>query len=398
MIKALSGANAVSAARSAYGTIADADWRQDGADPGRSGHQELTGTLTRSTANRLTQTWTASPTRPTEQVGGAIAIDGTVYRSTGGTATDAGSIHRYDAVTGHDLGSIVTAPGEAFGQLAASADTLLVESIARPSLRRTLFAYTLTGTPKWKILLEDAVSGGFTTAGDLVLRSAGTTLSAYRTSDGTVAWTAPLGGEPGFHPPVRLGGLVLQATEPGRILAFAAATGAPAWQHESSGAELVAAGDTVYSVGERGVCAYAAADGTQRWCDAETLESPVHASVGDGALFVVDGHGGLAAFDAVSGAQRWRTSYGLNAEVNASYWAPVNGGSVVYAVVYHFAVRGGVSTHRVELVAADVVSGKLLRRLELDVDAMHGGESLLLAGDHLYFAAVERLYAIAPKP
>ncbi|GAA3451221.1 outer membrane protein assembly factor BamB family protein [Dactylosporangium matsuzakiense] len=424
------GAATVSAAPASAGTVpaaavygtnaaADADWRQDGADAGRSGHQALTGRLNRAVAKHLTRAWTAPAGGPSEQVGDAIAIDGTVFRSTGGAATDRGMIRRYDAVTGHDLGPIVvSAPGEAFGQLAAAGDTLLVESIARPSLQRTLFAYTLTGTPKWKTPLEDAVSGGFTTAGDLILRSAGTTLTAYRTADGTPAWTASLGGEPGFHPPVRAGDLVLQATEPpplsaepgpagpgapaaaksSRILAFDAATGTPAWQHDSSGAELVAAAGTVYSVGEPGVCAYAAADGTRRWCDAETLESPVHASVGDGVLFVVDGHGGLAAFDAGSGARRWRTSYGLDAEVNASYWAPVNGGGVVYAVVYHFAVRGGVSTHRVELVAADAATGGLLRRLELDVDALHGGESLLLSGDHLYFAAVQRLYAMGPKP
>ncbi|WP_426506428.1 PQQ-binding-like beta-propeller repeat protein [Dactylosporangium sp. McL0621] len=146
----------------------------------------------------------------------------------------------------------------------------------------------------------------------------------------------------------------------------------------------------MYSVGERGVCAYAAADGVQRWCDAGTLESPVHASAGDGAVFVVDGHGGLAAFDAAGGARRWRTSYGLHAEVDASYWAPVNGGGVVYAMVYHFAIRGGVSTPRVELVAADTGTGRLVRRLDLDVDAMHGDEPLLLAGDHVYFAAVQR--------
>jgi outer membrane protein assembly factor BamB len=182
----------------------------------------------------------------------------------------------------------------------------------------------------------------------------------------------------------------------GRLLAFDAHTGAPVWQRDAPGAELVAADGAVYAVGEGGVCAYAARDGAQRWCDADTLESPVHASVGDGALFVVDGHGGLAAFDPAGGGRRWRTSYGLHAEVDASYWAPVNGGGVVYAMAYHFAVRGGVSTHRVELVAADAGTGKLLRRLDLDVDAMHGDEPLLLAGDHVYFAGVQKVYAIAP--
>ncbi|WP_433049302.1 PQQ-binding-like beta-propeller repeat protein [Dactylosporangium sp. CS-033363] len=387
------GAHA-SAATPGYGAGADADWRQNGGDQGRSGHQALTGTLDATTAKALRTTWSAPATRTGEQVGGAVVLDGTVYRSSGGPS---GQIRRYDAATGDDLGPLVDEPGQAFGELAATGDTLVVEAIERPALRRTLRAYTRGGLKTWTVDLPDAVSGGFTVAGDLILRGAGATLTAYRGATGDVAWSAQLSGEPGFHAPVRAGDLVLTATEPGDLQAFDARTGAPAWRRDVSGAELVAAGDAVYAVGERGVCAYAAADGTQRWCDAGTLQSPVHASVGEGALFVVDGHGGLAAFDAASGAGRWHTTYGLHAEVDASYWAPVNGGGVVYAVVYHFAVRGGVSTHRVELVAADAGTGKLLRRLELDVDAMHGDEPLILAGDHLYFAAVQQLHALGIK-
>ncbi|WP_433208656.1 PQQ-binding-like beta-propeller repeat protein [Dactylosporangium sp. CS-047395] len=377
-----------------YGTSADADWRQNGGDQGRSGHQALTGTLTAATAKALRATWSAPATRTGEQIGGAVVVDGTVFRSAGGPS---GQIRRYDAATGDDLGPLVDEPGQAFGELAATGDTLVVESIQRPELRRTLRAYRRDGARAWTAELPDAVSGGFTVAGDIIVRGAGATLTAYRTADGGVAWSAQLAGEPGFHAPVRLGDLVLIATEPGNLQAFDARTGAPAWRRDVSGAEVVAAGDTVYTVGAGGVCAYAAAEGTQRWCDAQTLESPVHASAGDGALFVVDGHGGLAAFDAASGAGRWHTTYGLHAEVDASYWAPVNGGGAVYAMVYHFAVRGGVSTHRVELVAADARTGELIRRLDLDVDAMHGDEPLILAGDHLYFAAVQQLHALGIK-
>ncbi|WP_433609099.1 PQQ-binding-like beta-propeller repeat protein [Dactylosporangium sp. CA-139114] len=397
-----------------YGSTADADWRQDGGDPGRSGHQALTGPLDAAAAKHLRPAWTAPATRPGEQVGGAIVIDGTVLRASGGPS---GQIRRYDAATGHDLGPVVDAPGLAFGQLAAAGDTLLVEAVERPALRRTLRAYTLRGERRWTVDLPGTVSGGFTAAGDLILRAAGDILTAYRTADGSAAWTAPLGGEPGFRMPVRLGDLVLQGIEPGGITsigtepgtaetsgsngtqpgiaAFDARTGAQVWRRPASGAELVAAGDAVYAVGERGICAYTAADGARRWCDARTLEAPVHASLGDGALFVIDGHGGLAAFDTGTGAPRWRTSYGLDAEVDASYWAPVNGGGVVYAMVYHFAVRGGVSTHRVELVAADTSTGRLIRRLQVDVDAMRGEEPLVLAGDHVYFAAVQKLHAFS---
>ena len=375
-----------------YGSSADSDWRQNGADAGRSGHQALAGRLDAAAARHLHPAWTAPATRPEERIGGAVVVDGTVYRSA--EAGD-GQIRRYDAVTGGDRGPLVDAPGRAFGQLAAAGDTLVVESITRPNLRRYLGAYRMNGQPAWETELPGEVSGGFTVGDGLILRSAGPTLSAYRVTDGGLAWSAPLGAEPGFHPPVVAGGLVLQATEPGRVQAYDAGSGAPAWTHDAPGAELVAAGDTVFAVGERGVCAYAVRDGAQRWCDAETLDSPVYASAGPGAVYVIDGHGGLASFDAGSGGVRWRTSYGLRWEVDASYWSPVNGGGVVYAVVYHFGFQGGVSTHRVELIAADAVTGELLRRVTLDVESLVGGEPLLLSGDRVYFASLAKLYALA---
>ncbi|MER7003522.1 PQQ-binding-like beta-propeller repeat protein [Dactylosporangium sp. NPDC000555] len=383
-------AHALAAER--YAARAGADWRQDGGDAGRSGHQALTGGLDVAAARRLRLSWTAPATRPDEQVGGAVVVDGTLLRSSGGPS---GQIRRYDAVTGSDLGLVVDEPGRAFGELAAAGDTLVVESIERPGAQRFLGGYRMNGQRRWEIALADEVSGGYTVGDGLILRSAGATLSAFRVADGGIAWTAPLGGEPGFHLPVVVGGLVVQAIGPGRLQAFDGRTGRAAWARDAVGAGLVAAGDTVFAVGERGVCAYAAAGGAQRWCDADTLRSPVHASVSADALFVVDGQGGLAAFDAATGARRWRTAYGLRAEVDASYWAPVNGGGVVYAVVYHFAVRGGVSTHRVELIAADAATGALVRRLDLDVDALRGDEPLLLSGGHVYFAALQRLYAFA---
>ncbi|MFG2043102.1 hypothetical protein [Dactylosporangium sp. NPDC048998] len=38
-----------------------------------------------------------------------------------------------------------------------------------------------------------------------------------------------------------------------------------------------------------------------------------------------------------------------------------------------------------------------MRRLDLDVDAVRGGEPLLLSGGHVYFAALQRLYAFAAR-
>ncbi|MFG2043101.1 hypothetical protein [Dactylosporangium sp. NPDC048998] len=95
-----------------HATTADADWRQDGGDAGRSGHQALTGDLDAAAAHRLRLSWTAPATRPDEQVGGAVVVDGTLLRSSGGPS---GRIRRYDAVTGSDLGPVVDEPGRAPG-------------------------------------------------------------------------------------------------------------------------------------------------------------------------------------------------------------------------------------------------------------------------------------------
>ncbi|GAA0734782.1 PQQ-like beta-propeller repeat protein [Dactylosporangium roseum] len=385
---------------------ADASWRQDGGDPGRSGHQPVTRDLDAAAATRLERRWTAPATRADEQIGGAVVVDGTLFRSSGGPT---GQIRRYDAITGHDLGAIVDVPGRRFGQLAVVDGTVIVESAdivpfdapgygAVPAGRH-LSAYTSSGETRWELVLADAVSGGFTIGGGLVVRSAGATLSAHRLTDGVQVWTAPLGGEPGYHPPVLDGGLVLQAVEDGpALLAFDVATGALAWQRTTGGAELVARSGTVYTLGPAGVCAYSVTDGTQRWCDTTTVERPSRATVSDEALFVVGGTGDLAAFGVADGTVRWRSGYGLGWETSTSYWAPVNGGGVVYLMAYHFDVRDGDPRHRTELVAADTRTGALVTRLDLDFSALHGAEPLLLSGDHVYFAALERLFALAPDP
>ncbi|MEV6932174.1 PQQ-binding-like beta-propeller repeat protein, partial [Dactylosporangium sp. NPDC051485] len=203
-----------------YGSAADSDWTQNGADPGRSGRQALTGDLNAATVAGLRPAWTAAPPTRDEQVNGAIVIDGTLFRTSEGPT---GQIRRFDAYTGADLGPIVDVPGRALGQLAAAGDTLVVESLERKEVRRFLAGYRLNGRPRWEIPLPEGVSGGFTVGAGLVLRSAGATLTAYRVADGGAAWSAALDGEPGLHTPVLLDGLVLQGAESGRLQAFVAA-------------------------------------------------------------------------------------------------------------------------------------------------------------------------------
>ncbi|MGI5181789.1 PQQ-binding-like beta-propeller repeat protein [Dactylosporangium sp. CA-152071] len=391
-------------------TVVDAGWRQDGNGPGRSGYQPVTPYLGTRSAARLDTVWTAPVSRPDEQVGGAVVADGVLLRSSGGPT---GQIRRYDAVTGADLGPVVDAPDRRFGQLASvpgsaggTGGTLLVESqaIDVPSGdlgARYLTSYTGRGDKRWETPLPGEVSGGFTVVGDLVLRAAGATLTALRLDGGAVAWTAPLDGEAGLHPPVADAGVALQPFEAGTgtgLAAFDLRTGARVWRQDVSGPWVIAAGGVAYTTGLSGVCAVSVADGARRWCDTRTLIDPRSATTDGQTLMVLDAHGRAAGFAVRDGAVRWTRDWGMaGAEVATSYWAPVTGGGVLYAVVYQFAIRDGAPVHRSELLAFDAAAGTLLLRHELAFDALHGAEPLLLSGDHVYFAALEKLFALGVR-
>jgi outer membrane protein assembly factor BamB len=383
---------------------ADAGWRQDGNGPGRAGYQPVAPYLGPASAARIDTVWTAPATRPDEQVGGAVVVDGILLRSSGGPS---GQIRRYDAVTGSDLGPVVDAPGRRFGQLAAvPAGRLLVESQAiDPAtgylLERYLTSYTMRGERIWEAPLTDEVSGGFTVVGDLVLRAAGATLTALRLAGGAQAWAAPLDGEAGLHPPVADAGLALQSFEQGDgtgLAGFDLRTGARVWRQDVSGPWVIAAGGAVYTSGAGGVCAHAVADGARRWCDPKTLVDPRSAATDGQTLMVLDARGRAAGFDVRDGAVRWTRDWGMaGAEVATSYWSPVTGGGVLFAVVYQFAIRDGAPVHRSELLALDAAAGTVLVRRVLDFDALHGAEPLLLSGDHVYFAALEKLFALGVR-
>jgi hypothetical protein len=70
---------------------------------------------------------------------------------------------------------------------------------------------------------------------------------------------------------------------------------------------------------------------------------------------------------------------------------------VLYGVVYQFTLRDGAPVHRVELLALDAATGTVLVRRDLGFDALHGAEPLLLSGDHVYFAALEKLIALGVR-
>lgn len=414
VLSALPAGMALSAPSSTRTTLpavaVDAGWRQDGNGPGRAGYQPVTPYLGPAAAARLDTVWTAPATRPEEQIGGAVIADGTLLRASGGPT---GQIRRYDAVTGDDLGPVVDVPGRQFGQLASlpaaggpqgqAGAAMIVESQAiEPGtgnlLERRLGAYTGGGVEQWQAPLPDEVSGGFTVAGDVVLRAAGATLTALRTADGSTAWSAPLDGEAGLHPPVADGGLALQTFEtPGGtgLVALDLRTGARVWRQDVSGPWLIAAGGVAYTTGAGGVCAHTVADGARRWCDAKTLLDPRQATTDGQLLMVLDARGRAAAFATGDGAVRWTLDWGMaGAETATSYWSPVTGGGVLYAVVYQFLIRDGASVHRTELLAVDAATGKLVTRRDLGFDSLHGGEPLLLCGDHVYFAALEKLFAL----
>jgi outer membrane protein assembly factor BamB len=124
------------------------------------------------------------------------------------------------------------------------------------------------------------------------------------------------------------------------------------------------------------------------------LNGPLQASVSPTAVYVVDAHGRLAALRVDTGEPLWAYDFTLSGdEVATSYWSPVNDGGTVYAVVYHFMANGADFRHRYELLAVAARTGALASRLDIDFEFMHGAEPLMLSGDHVYFAALEGLFA-----
>lgn len=325
------------------------------------------------------QVWTTRPAGPGErQIGGAAVVDGTLARTEtlfAGPSAVVGSIHRQSLLDGTDLGTVVSVPDRAFGQLAVAGGALVVASTAGGTA--FLSSYAPDGRLNW----DAAVPGdGFVVAGDVVVAYGRGGVAALSVVGGAVRWSV---ARPAVSAVVTAGTVV--ATD-GRVLTgYAALDGTPAWSGSAGAAQVVAVDDRVVAIGDDGVCAFAAGSGVRQWCGAPALS----AVASGGTLYTV-GDGTVCAVDAATGDVRWSRSYANGWAVSTSMWRPAVADGTVYAVGYHFD-SGGKQRH--ELVAVRAADGADAHQVPFDLDAEHGGEPLVAAGGEVFFAGVGAMYA-----
>jgi outer membrane protein assembly factor BamB len=138
----------------------------------------------------------------------------------------------------------------------------------------------------------------------------------------TVLWSAQDGSFP-FTAPAIVDGVVYSGTN-----AFDAATGQLLWATNSGGISPAVSKSTVYIDTQNGLCAYAAANGTNLWCAENNYlpDAPSGAAVVDGIAYFGSALGSLFAINAATGAQLWSAS--ISSDNAASSPAVANG--VVY--------------------------------------------------------------------
>ena len=179
-----------------------------------------------------------------------------------------------------------------------------------------------------------------------------------------VLWSAQ-DGSFSFTAPAVVNGVVYSGTN-----AFDAATGKLLWATNSFGISPAVGNGTVYIDTFDGLCAYAAASGTNLWCGGPANylpDAPSGAALVDGIAYFGSASGTLAAIDAATGAQIWSAPIGSNN--NASSPAVANG--VVYlngdglsafnaktgAPIWSSSILGGINTSSPAVVGGVVYSG-----------------------------------------
>jgi len=135
----------------------------------------------------------------------------------------------------------------------------------------------------------------------------------WSTTDGSFSLTAP----------ADVNGVVYSGAN-----AYEAATGKLLWATDSFGISPAVSKGTVYIDTFNGLCAYAAADGTNLWCAGVNYlpDAPSGAAVVDGIAYFGSAVGRVFAIDAATGEQLW--SAPISADNSASSPAVANG--VVY--------------------------------------------------------------------
>ncbi len=137
-----------------------------------------------------------------------------------------------------------------------------------------------------------------------------------------VLWSAQDGSFP-FTAPAVVDGVVYSGTN-----AFDAATGKLLWATNSGGLSPAISKGTAYIDTQNGLCAYAAANGTNLWCAENNYlpDAPSGAALVDGIVYFGSALGSVFAIDASTGAPLW--SAPISADNAASSPAVSNG--VVY--------------------------------------------------------------------
>jgi outer membrane protein assembly factor BamB len=137
-----------------------------------------------------------------------------------------------------------------------------------------------------------------------------------------VLWSGHDGSFP-FTAPAVVDGVVYSGTN-----AFDAATGQLLWATNSGGLSPAVNKSRVYIDTQNGLCAYAAADGTNLWCAGNNYlpDAPSGAAVVGGIAYFGSALGSVFAIDTATGAQLW--SAPISSDNAASSPAVANG--VVY--------------------------------------------------------------------
>jgi outer membrane protein assembly factor BamB len=374
------------------------NWPQHGGGAANDNYQPDTGGL-----DVRRQVWQ-------RQAGGDDTVGGAAVA--GGALTVAygkGALRRVDVRTG-----AVTVLGKLTGrrpqQLADVDGALYVRSLDADGTRSRLASYDRAGVRHWEVTLpdDDAILP-FTVAGGYVLVTSGPKcrelctgyhLRAYRTRNGTLAWSGAVDGDAGGPPAVAGDTVVQGAYGPVRgtgdgsgganlLFAFDVRTGVRQWTRIRPGFSLVGHRGSLLVSGAGGLCSLKPATGAARWCrDTPVADEWVDGlTAGGGAVFGYGLSGTVRRYDPGTGATAWATPLALPGyEYNALHAALVSGGGLVYAAVDHGNFTP--SSEFTEIVVLRGTDGLVVRRLRLaayddtSAELMLASGRLLLIGDH----------------
>lgn len=405
VVLAYSAVAAVVVATTGAAAATTGQWTQSDGNPAADNYQLSTGGLHVGNAGDLTLAWTRIPVLFGDRIGGAAVAGGRLHIAYG-----TGTLESYDARTGTVLGTVVV-PDRELGQLAVVDGVVYARTRSTVTTGNYLASYTPAGVRRWEAALTDEVVTPFAVGGGLVLVTTGPkcrdictgfSLRAFRADTGAPVWTSAVAGDAySYARPTIVGDTALvTAFGPvpgggGDSIAFAyrLATGAPRWRRSAPGFDVAGWGGRTYTAGYEGLCSYATATGTRRWCVEQAGEYFDEIAFGPGALYADSPGDAVLSLDPDTGAQRWRRSYDRGYELTVVRGNLVSGGGVVYAFVSHQNFDPDSSLY--EVVAMRAADGAVLRRITVEPGASHDFRLMLAAG-RLYLVGDDRLWAFSP--